>query len=82
MAEACRRCSECVGAEHHWLDHVTYPGQDDGEGSTYETEFVGFICKHCETVAVLCDECDGPIYPITGASVCADCTAERGDFEP
>jgi hypothetical protein len=71
----CRRCSECIGEDHHFIEHAEAPTDDD-EG------FAGYICKHCEVKADLCESCDGPVYPITGATKCADCTAGRNDFEP
>lgn len=71
----CRRCSECIGQEHHFLEHCEHPSNGDA------AEFYGFICKHCEVKADICDECEGPVFPITGAAVCAECTAERGDFD-
>lgn len=74
----CRRCSECIGEEHHWLEHC----EDPDEVETDVEPFVGFICKHCEVRAFQCEQCDGPIFPMTGATACAECTAERGDFEP
>jgi len=81
VAKPCPRCSECVGAEHHWLEHAEHPDQSDDE-TTITEEFAGFICKHCEVKADLCEECDGPIFPRTGATSCADCTAGRGDIDP
>ncbi len=75
MAEqaTCRRCSECLGEEHHFLDSCT-----NDDGNPVEPHFV---CKHCEEKAGYCDERGGPIYPFAGQSCCADCTAERGDFD-
>lgn len=78
MAETtCRRCSECEGAEHHFLEHCDDPAATPAG----EEPFAGYICKHCEQKADMCDECSGPIWPHTGQTVCADCTAGRGDFE-
>jgi hypothetical protein len=37
-SEQCRRCSECVGQEHHFLP---MPEEDD------DGEWV-FPCKHCD----------------------------------
>jgi hypothetical protein len=72
----CRRCSECIGQDHHFLEHAEEPTDDNDEG------FAGYICKYCEVKADLCESCDGPVYPTTGATKCADCTAGRNDFEP
>lgn len=81
MTDACRRCSECEGEEHHWLECVEHPSMSDDDEQFIE-EFVGFICKHCEEKAHQCDGCDGPIFPITGATTCGHCDADRDDFEP
>jgi hypothetical protein len=81
LVKACRRCSECQGEEHHFLEHVEHPDQSDDE-TTITEEWAGFICKHCEVKADQCEQCDGPIFPITGATVCVHCAAERGDAEP
>ena len=42
---ACRRCSECVGCEHHWIEDPT-PEHD-------------YVCKHCEAKGDMCLECSG-----------------------
>ncbi len=71
--QPCRRCSECVGQEHHFLEHAAEPEGDDDS-----MWFAGYVCKHCEAKADICDGCDGPIYPITGASQCPECDAGNG----
>ena len=35
---ACRRCSECVGQEHHWMENDDFEDESDPE----------FACKHCD----------------------------------
>lgn len=47
MTEMCRRCSECVGQDHHWCSEIR---TDDGER---------LHCKHCDATAVECPVCDG-----------------------
>lgn len=47
-AKACRRCSECEGASHHWMEADVY---DEGDPE-YE-------CKHCDTIGRECDGCCG-----------------------
>lgn len=69
-AAGCRTCSECVGDPHHWIEHCDDPGEPD--------PFVGYVCKHCEARADICDECSVAIYPMTGVDRCAECTA-NGD---
>lgn len=71
--KACRACGECDG-NHHWLDSC---GDDDDPCEPH------YVCKHCEVRADMCGGCgDGVIFPVTGATLCAECTADRGDFEP
>lgn len=35
---ACRRCADCVGQEHHWIENHRL----EHDGDPY------FICKHCD----------------------------------
>lgn len=50
----CRRCSDCIGCEHHWVDDLVFEN-GDGEG-----EPVGdHVCKHCPVCGLTCDDCDG-----------------------
>lgn len=48
-AIGCRRCSECIGAEHHWIDNEDI---DDADDPTH-------ACKHCDAVGDECETCDG-----------------------
>jgi hypothetical protein len=66
---ACRRCSECRGESHHWLEESA-PPPPNGDG------FNGYVCKHCETRAEMCDDCGGAVEP---GHVCED--EEGGDLE-
>lgn len=43
---ACRRCSECRNADHHFSDAIM---NDAGE----------WVCKHCEVIAEECGSCNG-----------------------
>jgi hypothetical protein len=70
-APLCRACSECDG-NHHFAEPM-FDFQNDGDPV--------YVCKHCEARAHICEQCDGPIFPITGQVVCAECTADQGDFE-
>ena len=45
MAKACRRCSECEGADHHWIPEV-----DDETGEPV------MACKHCPATREITDE--------------------------
>lgn len=44
----CRRCSDCHGAEHHWIDNADV----DLDDATH-------ACKHCDAVGDECETCDG-----------------------
>lgn len=68
---ACPACGECEGNHHFSESGLQVP--ESGEPF--------FECKHCEAKAHICEECEGPIYPITGATICAECTANPRDFE-
>jgi hypothetical protein len=57
---ACRRCSECVGAEHHWIDNPGFGNDEDDD----DPEMPGnpdytHTCKHCPALGSECSECDG-----------------------
>lgn len=70
-ARACRACSECDGNHHFSESGLEIPGG----GTAF------FTCKHCPARAHVCEQCDGPIFPITGAAICRNCTADLGDFD-
>ncbi len=53
----CRRCSECEGENHHWIEHCDDPAE------VGENAFVGYVCKHCDARVEMCDSCDGPDEP-------------------
>lgn len=68
----CRRCGDCPGQEHHWL-------QPDHDPKT-DRSFVP--CKHCAAEAQLCEECFGcAVWPTSAVDVplCADCRAAGED---
>ena len=45
----CRRCSECTGADHHWMDNSECMGPEDPM----------YCCKHCDAFGDECETCDG-----------------------
>jgi hypothetical protein len=52
----CRRCSECEGQDHHWLDNQDFGNDpDEAEDPTGNQ----YVCKHCEAVGNECNECEG-----------------------
>lgn len=57
----CRRCADCAGQEHHWVD--------DFEGPTE------YSCKHCPAIAVQCVRCggSGEVEVFGGATACGRC---------
>jgi len=57
----CRRCSECEGAEHHWIDNTDF--EDEGDAT--------HVCKHCQVLGDECEECCG-----LGEATCPDCKGE------
>lgn len=59
----CRRCIECEGSEHHWMENGDF-GADDDDPDYLEDEHrqpTGnmFICKHCDAVGDDCPKCGG-----------------------
>ena len=56
-SEHCRRCSECSDDEHHWMEDMV------GEEPMY-------VCKHCNAIAPMCDECGGLMLPVCCDDAC------------
>lgn len=46
----CKRCTECVGQEHHWQDGIL-------------TDDHRYQCKHCDATAPACDTCGAIVLP-------------------
>ena len=44
----CRRCSDCKGSDHHWLDNMDFEDADDAE----------YVCKHCPAIGTDCQFCE------------------------
>lgn len=59
----CKRCSECVGCDHHWLDSVDF--EDDGEPE--------YVCKHCPAVGMECRYCE---EGLSNGKMCGICKGE------
>ncbi len=59
----CRRCSECRGENHHWIEECEEPTPEKPDG------WAGYVCKHCEARAEMCISCDGAAEP---GHVCTD----------
>jgi hypothetical protein len=68
VTSGCRRCSECRGENHHWLEESA-PPPPNGDG------FNGYVCKHCPARAEMCDGCGGAVEP---EHVCEE---DGGDLE-
>lgn len=43
----CRRCSECVGSEHHWLSDPRPDVDDDATDEQIAAAPYVWQCKHC-----------------------------------
>jgi len=52
-APPCRRCSECVGCDHHWLDNGDFEDEGDPE----------YQCKHCPAKCRAIEDDDGLMIP-------------------
>jgi hypothetical protein len=53
----CRRCSECKGQDHHWLDNPDFGNGDDPDDPA--SVDYQFTCKHCPAMGGECPDCDG-----------------------
>ena len=53
QAPTCRRCSECANSRHHWIECCE--AVETGEAG--EVIF-DRICKHCECLGTVCEECE------------------------
>ena len=71
---ACRRCTECDGEAHHWMEEFT-----DAQGKPIDP---CFGCKHCEyrCAAVECSGCDEfvPVDIMNDQRMCPDCQQPQG----
>lgn len=47
-AMKCRRCSECAGLEHHWIDDTL----------SEESHWPYYVCKHCDAIGQECPRSD------------------------
>lgn len=57
--KACRRCSECVGAVHHWLENDDFGFPSDAYSDRPEATGNEYVCKHCPAVGDACEVCNG-----------------------
>ena len=62
----CRRCSDCRGEQHHWIEDC---GDDDDDGQFY-------ACKHCDATANACGNCSSPVQ---GQYCSTSCEEEAAD---
>jgi hypothetical protein len=65
----CRRCSECAGETHHWIENLDFSGGEIEDANE-------FVCKHCDAVAFVCPECDEVVA--AADTPCASCAAPGG----
>lgn len=74
---ACRRCGECIGCDHHWMEEVTYATYDENDDPLDAEPIADRVCKHCPAIGNECEECGG--YGVidgeneAGQDVEADC---------
>lgn len=71
MNKTCRRCSDCQGMTHHWIEGDDFSGDGEAGGSE-------FVCKHCEQPGRECDQCEGLgcFEEVDCYAVCAHCDGE------
>lgn len=69
-ASKCRRCMECLGQEHHFLEGVgDCPDCEDYSCGNCP----GAGCKHCGVVADLCEKCLDHVFGKGDCGDCGDC---------
>jgi hypothetical protein len=59
---ACRRCSECEGEEHHWLE-ASFDDFDDEIDDDVIDDLPEYECKHCPARCRAIDDDDGLSLP-------------------
>ena len=60
---SCRRCSECIGQQHHWLQNGVPLSDDCPHGEPMSTdcetcirEAPAFVCKHCDATREMTED--------------------------
>lgn len=66
----CRRCSDCLGQNHHWMVHGVPISDECPHGEPMSTDCEAcindapdYICKHCPAQGDECPECGLGIEP-------------------
>jgi len=65
--QKCRRCSECQGMSHHWMENSNF-AMDESCGEFFDPDEptdCTHICKHCDARGEECGICGGE-----GCSAC------------
>lgn len=57
----CRRCSECQGCDHHWMDNLDFEDENDDPE---------YVCKHCPAVGTDCQWCEEGIRNGKRCGIC------------
>ena len=70
MPNECRRCVECLGEPHHWIEASAEALARD--------ELTFYECKHCDATTGACADCLEAVPP--GDDLCDEC-AEEYDAE-
>jgi hypothetical protein len=83
MTTECRRCSDCEGQDHHWIEEPTYSAYDAGDEPLDDAELIGDrTCKHCPAIGMTCEDCGGEgvivSYDEDGNDFESDCRACDG----
>jgi hypothetical protein len=67
----CRRCSDCLDLDHHWMPN----GDFGNEGDPERPDATGneYVCKHCDAVGDECPDCDAPPEDLDWDNYLTDC---------
>lgn len=70
----CRRCSECEGMSHHWIENTSFGDDEEIEENNSTTH----LCKHCDAMGDECDLCYGEGLDPDSMDdvVCPECNGE------
>ena len=71
---SCRRCSDCIGHDHHWLPNDDFGNDDPDESWEMEGPAdVMYTCKHCPALGDECETCDGSGEVTNDGCIYVDC---------
>lgn len=75
----CRRCADCQGRMHHWIENSDFGNDEQGA----EHPDSSHVCKHCDAHGNACEHCNETgIDESTQSGFCPWCDGEAVAEEP